>query len=100
MVNIMGLDKADILAALSEEAGKEFEPLRIYKPIVPRPGCFGTTINGEVVIVDLYPDDGIDEFYFDRALGCGAMQRAIDKLKMEKGAHHEETGRIEAGHNL
>lgn len=83
MVNILGLDKADVLAALSAAARVEFKPLIPDDSPFPVPGCFWAIVNGVYVPVDLPADDGFDESAYDYALGTGAAQRAIDRLRME-----------------
>ena len=62
MVNIMGLNKAEILQELGKEAGCEFQKLEVYKPIVAKPGYWGAAIKGDIVVLDLSADDGFCEF--------------------------------------
>lgn len=85
MVNILGLEKADILAVLSAVSGVWFKPLIPHNSPFPVPGCFWAIVNGVYVLVDLRADDGFDESAYDYAIGTGVAQRAIDWLRMEKG---------------
>lgn len=96
MVNTLGLSRADVLSALGAAAGCRWEPVRPYKfAWNPVPNCFCTIINGALVILDLRADDGFDEGDFDHALGLGTAQRAVDRLRTEKGGGgHEETDRL------
>ena len=89
MVNIMGLNKAEILQELGKEDGCEFQKLEVYKPIVAKPGYWGATIKGELVVLDLSADDGFCEFWYDRIMGQGAAQRGVDRLRMK----HKESQR-------
>ena len=82
MVNIMGLNKAEILQELGKEAGCEFQKLEGYKPIVAKPGYWGAAIKGDIVVLDLSADDGFCEFWYDRTMGHGAAQRVVDRLRM------------------
>ena len=83
MVNIMGLNKAEILQELGKEAGCEFQKLQVYKPIVAKPGYWGAAIKGDIVVLDLSADDGFCEFWYDRTMGHGAAQRVVDRLRMK-----------------
>ena len=83
MVNIMGLNKAEILQKLGKEAGCEFQKLEVYKPIVAKPGYWGAAIKGDIVVLDLSADDGFCEFWYDRTMGHGAAQRVVDRLRMK-----------------
>lgn len=89
MVNIMGLNKAEILQELGKEAGCEFQKLEVYKPIVAKPGYWGAAIKGDIVVLDLSDDDGFCEFWYDRTMGHGAAQRVVDRLRMK----HKESQR-------
>ena len=53
MVNIMGLNKAEVLQELGKEANCQFQKMEVYKPIVVKPGYWGATIKGELVVLDL-----------------------------------------------
>ena len=83
MVNIMGLNKAEILQELGKEAGCEFQKLEVYKPIVAKPGYWGAAIKGDIVVLDLSADDGFCEFWYDRTMRHGAAQRVVDRLRMK-----------------
>lgn len=86
MVNTMGLNKIDILSALGEAAQCVWEPVRPYKHAWNAiPNCWCSIIKGDIVIVDLRADDGFDESLFDRAIGQGEAQRAIDFLRIKSG---------------
>lgn len=89
MVNIMGLNKAEILQELGKEAGCEFQKLEVYKPIVAKPGYWGAAIKGDIVVLDLSADDGFCEFWYDCTMGHGAAQRVVDRLRMK----HKESQR-------
>ena len=89
MVNIMGLNKAEILQELGKEAGCEFQKLEVYKPIVAKPGYWGAAIKGDIVVLDLSADDGFCEFWYDRTMGHGAAQRVVGRLRMK----HKESQR-------
>ena len=89
MVNIMGLNKAEILQELGKEAGCEFQKLEVYKPIVAKPGYWGAAIKVDIVVLDLSADDGFCEFWYDRTMGHGAAQRVVDRLRMK----HKESQR-------
>ena len=83
MVNIMGLNKAEIMQELGKEAGCEFQKLEVYKPIVAKPGYWGAAIKGDIVVLYLSADDGFCEFWYDRTMGHGAAQRVVDRLRMK-----------------
>ena len=80
MVNIMGLNKAEVLQELGKEANCRFQKMEAYKPIVVKP---------ELVVLDLSADDGFCEFWYDRIMGHGAAQRVVDRLRMK----HKESQR-------
>lgn len=89
MVNTVGLNKIDILSALGEAAQCVWEPVRPFKfSWNPIPNCWCSLIKGNLVIVDLRADDGFSEFWYDRALGPGAAQKAIDHLKLDLAGYH------------
>lgn len=77
MVNTMGMKKEAVIHALESYAGCKFSAAK------SEPGLFLTTIKCEMVIVDLRHDDGFSEFWYDRACGQGAAQKAIDELRMK-----------------
>ena len=91
MVNTLGLSRGDIMHAVEAETGAHFEEVRTYKPICPRPGNFVALVKGRMLLVDLFAADGFDESDIDMAFGLGTAQRAVDKLRAEKGGgYHEE----------
>lgn len=77
MVNTMGMKKEAVIHALESYAGCKFSPAK------SEPGLLLTTIKCEMAIVDLRHDDGFSEFWYDRACGQGAAQKAIDELRMK-----------------
>lgn len=91
MVNTLGLKQADVIRAIEAETGARFEPVRAYKPVCPRPGNFVAVVHGRMIMVDLFAPDGFDESEIDYVFGLGTAQRAVDKLRAEKGGRgHEE----------
>lgn len=87
MINIAGLRKADILAALAAEAGGcEWKPMN---PIDAPACCYSAVVNGCIIVLDLHADDSFDETDYNRVCGWRAAQRAVDKLRTEKGAFYE-----------
>lgn len=78
MVNTVGLNKKDVLDALARYGGHKFGLAG------SEPNVFGTVIGGKPVVVDLRSDEGFCEFWYDRALGAGAAQKAINRLRMEE----------------
>ena len=90
MIDIRGLNKADVLKVLynhSRVQGMGFwqatgrdmtteeaaELLKTY--------TYFDYLYGKVMKVDLSSDDGFDEWLYDRDNGTGAAQRAIDSIK-------------------
>lgn len=90
MVNTLGLSRGDIIHAIEAETGAHFEEVRAYKPICPRPGNFVAMVKGRMLLVDLFAADGFDEYAYDCALGAGSAQRAVDRLRAEKGGGDRE----------
>lgn len=86
MVNTLGLSRGDIIRAIEAETGAHFEEVRTYKPICPRPGNYVAVAKGRMLLVDLGAADGFDESDIDMTFGLGTAQRAVDKLRAEKGA--------------
>lgn len=93
MVDITGLNKADVLAALynnSRPQGMGF--LQAVPGIMTRgeaeellnQGTYFDYVNGRVLKVNLESDVEFREYLYDRDLGSGAAQRVIDNLR-EKG---------------
>lgn len=79
MVNTVGLGKSDVLSALEKHSGSRFARAGTEENV------FVAIIHCEMVAVDLRADDGFSEFWYDRALGPGAAQRAIDELRAKNG---------------
>lgn len=95
MVNTLGLKQADVIRAIEAETGAHFEPVRTYKPVCPRPGNFVAMDHGHMIMLDLFAPDGFDESEIDYVFGFGTAQRAVDKLRAEKGGGgYEETERL------
>lgn len=95
MVNTLGLSRSDIIHAIEAETGAHFEEVRAYKPICPRPGNFVALVKDRMLLVDLGAADGFDESDIDMAFGLGTAQRAVDRLRAEKGGGgHEEAERL------
>ena len=88
MVNIMGLNKAEILQELGKEAGCEFQKLEVYKPIVAKPGYWGAAIKGDIVVLDLSADDGSANFGMTALWDMRSTARC-DRLRMK----HKESQR-------
>lgn len=91
MVNTLGLSRGDIIHAIEAETGAHFEEVRTYKPICPRPGNYVAVAKGRMLLVDLFAPDGFDESDIDMTFGLGTAQRAVDRLRAEKGAVHHES---------
>lgn len=85
MVNTFGLRKQDVLYALSENAGVKFMPALNTKTGDPIPGFYWNVVNSAYVLLDLRADDGFDEYTYDRALGRGSAQRAVNWMRAQKG---------------
>lgn len=90
MVNTLGLSRGDIIRAIDAETGAHFEEVRTYKPICPRPGNYVAVVKGRMLLVDLFAPDGFDEADIDMAFGLGTAQRAVDRLRAEKGGGDRE----------
>lgn len=101
MIDIKGLDKAEVLLALwnaSRMQGMSFlgfsGPLTLSKAVecveqARHTGMSGKEeiyfdyLNGKVMKIDIAPDE-IDPRLYDRDNGEGAAQRAIDNLRLAK----------------
>lgn len=94
MVDIKGLNKAEVLAALYNNSKSQglgflhFDPTKMTvkeaEEILKRTTDFDY-LKGRVMKVDLSSDDGFEEWLYDRDNGNGAAQRAIDELRRSKG---------------
>lgn len=90
MVDIKGLNKAEVLAALynnSKPLGlgfMHFDPMDMTvaeaEEILNQTTYFDY-LKGRVMKVDLSSDDSFEEWLYDRDNGKGAAQRVIDSLR-------------------
>ena len=90
MIDIKGLNKAEVLAALynnSKPLGLgflHFDPKEMTvaeaEEIMKQTTDFDY-LKGRVMKVDLTSDDSFEEWLYDRDNGNGAAQRAIDALR-------------------
>lgn len=89
MVNIQGLDKAEVLAALynaSKVQGLGFLQARPGNMTVEHArelledSTYFDYLYGRVMKIDLTSDKHFDERFYDRDNGPGAAQRVVDKL--------------------
>lgn len=90
MVDIKGLNKAEVLVALYNNSKPQglgflhFESKDMTvseaEEILKQTTDFDY-LKGRVMKVDLSSDDGFEEWLYDRDNGSGAAQRAIDTLK-------------------
>lgn len=90
MVDIKGLNKAEVLAALynnSKPLGLgflHFDPMDMTvaeaEEILNQTTYFDY-LKGRVMKVDLSSDDSFEEWLYDRDNGKGAAQRVIDSLR-------------------
>lgn len=92
MVDIKGLGKAEVLAALYNNSKPQglgflhFDPPKMTveeaEEILKQTTDFDY-LKGRVMKVDLSSDDGFEEWLYDRDNGNGAAQRVIDELRRE-----------------
>lgn len=90
MIDIKGLNKAEVLAALYNNSKPQglgflhFDPKEMTvaeaEEILKQTTDFDY-LKGRVMKVDLSSDDGFEEWLYDRDNGNGAAQRAIDSLR-------------------
>ena len=78
MINTTGLSQYAIISALEYVAGRKLWYLHAQNGCRESWACVDP--NGEWVQLFLAPE-GFDESLFDKAFGCGAAQRAIDRAK-------------------
>lgn len=78
MVNTTGLSQYAVISALEYVSGRKLWYLPAQNGHRESWACVGP--DGEWVQVFWAPE-GFDESLFDRAFGCGAAQRAIDRAK-------------------
>jgi len=92
MIDIKGLDKADVLKALydnSQLQGSGFLQAASDDVVVTVDHCrellqeetYFDYLYGRVMKVDLTSDDGFEEWLYDRDNGAGTAQKAIDSLR-------------------
>lgn len=90
MIDIKGLNKAEVLAALYNNSKPQglgflhFDPKEMKaaeaEEILKQTTYFDY-LKGRVMKVDLSSDDGFEEWLYDRDNGNGAAERAIDSLR-------------------
>lgn len=87
MVDIKGLNKAEVLASLYNNAKPQFDqkPMSVdeAEEVLKETTDFDY-LKGRVMKVNLSSDDGFEEWLYDRDNGYGAAQRAIDALRVRK----------------
>lgn len=93
MVNIKGLNKAEVLAALhnnSKPLGLGFLHFDEKDMTVAeaeellKQTTYFDYLKGRAMKVDLSSDDGFDEWLYDRDNGNGSAQRVIEKLRRQE----------------
>lgn len=96
MIDVSGLNKAAVLAALWQEA-KPPHPTSIAAEIYTQPMTIERaqavldsrlavmTVDGRRVDVDL-SGDAFDEFFYDRANGKGAAAKAVESVRQAQEA--------------
>ena len=102
MVNIKGLSKAAVLAALyntSKPLGMGFlqynpKPMTEEEAaeLLNKSNCFDY-LYGRLMKIDLKSDDEFNEWGYDRDLGSGSAQRAIDLLRASRNVNNDEIRR-------
>jgi len=93
MVDIKGLNKAEVLAELYNNSKPQglgflhFNPEKMTieeaEEILKQTTDFDY-LKGRVMKVNLSSDDGFEEWLYDRDNGQGAAQAVIDRLRIEK----------------
>ncbi len=91
MINIKGLDKAEVLKALYDNSRLQGMGVleTVSDDVVTVEHCrellqketYFDYLYGRVMKVDLRSDDGFDEWLYDRDNGAGAAKKAIDSLR-------------------
>lgn len=90
MVNIQGLDKAEVLKELYnnskiqgmgflEATGRDMT-IEEARQLLAR-GTYFDYLHGKIMKVDLKSDSAFEEWGYDRDNGEGSAQRVIDKLR-------------------
>lgn len=91
MINIKGLDKAEVLVSLYEGAKQQGYGLQHEKRKITveearemlKANQYFDYVNGAVMKVNLSSDEEFAEHLYDRDNGAGAAQRAVDKVKQK-----------------
>lgn len=91
MINIKGLDKAEVFVSLYECAKQQGYGLMHEKKKITveqaremlKNNQYFDYVNGAVMKVDLSSDEEFSEHLYDRDNGVGAAQRAVDKVKQK-----------------
>ena len=95
MIDITGLDKADVLAALYNNSRPQglgflqFNPAPMTTEEARAELAAGTYfdyLHGRVMKIDLAADDFFEERLYDRDLGEGAARRVINELRSKISA--------------
>lgn len=92
MVDIKGLDKAEVLKVLYDNSHlqglgifqavpDEFVTIEHCRELLKKQTYFDY-LYGKVLKVDLKSDESFEEWLYDRDNGKGAAQRAIDNLRI------------------
>ena len=91
MIDTRGLNKADVLTALYNNAKPHGLGFLHYKPedmtrkqaekILESGQTYFDYLYGRVMKVDLKSDDGFEEWLYDRNNGTGAAQKAIEGIR-------------------
>lgn len=90
MVDIKGLNKAEVLAVLYNNSKPLGLGFLYFDPIdmtvteaekILNQTTYFDYLKGRVMKVDLSSDEGFEEWLYDRDNGKGAAQRAIDSLR-------------------
>ena len=95
MVNIQGLDKAEVLLALYQnshvqglgflQAIEHYTLMDAKRDISESSSLYFDYLHGRILKVDLSGDE-FDEWLYDRDCGKGAALQAIDKLRSKCNA--------------
>ena len=93
MVNIKGLDKAEVLLALYNASYCQIIMQGVSKYTLADARIdlensrekYFDYLHGRLLQVDLRDDNEFDDRLYDRALGYGEAEKAINELKKRKG---------------
>ena len=94
MLNIEGLDKREVLAALYNAARPQGMGFPQYKPEpmttieageILAEGSYFDYLNGRVMKVNLKNDNEFEELLYDRDNGIGSAELVIDTLRKQEG---------------